>query len=681
MPDQTIAHARRLVQGRLFIAQVLFAVAAVIHAQLPDAPFPDLLILIWAVDLAFSAADLIQLRAPARTPPPFFAVSYGCVPLLASLFLPVELWHLLLLAPLAILHAAARLGRKGFYMGIALAIAPAAISVPALVAISPLLAVASILSLLVLPAYQVHMVWALQENERSLQLENARRARFLSIMSHELRTPLNTVCQAAELLSAERLSARQHHLVNLIDTAAMTLANTVNEVLDRSRIENDQLPLNPEPFNLRNLVMEVRNVLAAQSDAKGLQLSLDVLDDLPDVIVCDPARLRQILLNLGGNAVRFTTEGSVEITLRRGIGTRSLRLQVADTGPGIPEEERDRVFQPFYQVSTGAARTHGGTGLGLDIVAGIVRAMSGTIRLDDNPGGGLLVTVELAVGIADDTEAVALQHSTHIAQLFALHREKVRPLSILIVEDNPLNAAAFTATLGHAGHQAAVVDDGRNAIERIRRDPFDLILLDLNMPHVDGWGVLEALEKSPGLSRLPPIVICTADQTPESRETSLAMGAVDFVTKPVDVRRLLSLLARIDARRHDPQAKQTQQPLPAEEAVPASGSDVIATMRELTDDVAFAQFAQTVQEAYVDYAERIELALRTRDAAQMARIAHDLKSDAGAHRLFDLQHAAARLEVNAQKAFDPQEVVALQQLLATSRTRLNDRLNRLRLSG
>lgn len=674
MPYQPIVAAfPRLLLGRLLVAQAIFLSTLLLEVYGSSRSGTlQWICTLWAIDAALSALDYIAHRKIGRPIASIWLIAaYSLPALLAALVLPVDAWLILLLLPTAIVHGGARLGRNGFILASLCALPAVYLALPQLASLHPVLAFAAVLAILIAPAYQAYMVWDLQRSERSMRLEHARRERFLATMSHELRTPLNTISQSGQILTAERLTARQHHLLQLINTASASLLNTINEVLDLSRIDQDRLMINPEAFNVRALALDVRSVLSPQADAKHLDLAVEVRDDVPDVLVADPARIKQIIINLGGNSIRFTDRGSVTISFRLASGESILRIQVADTGPGIPEPERDRVFEPFYQASTGVARTHGGSGLGLGIVAGIVRAMRGSIELSDNPGGGLLATIDIPAEHSSSKEANALAQTNHIAQLFANHIQQVPSQRILIVEDNALNAESLMATLRHAGHRPEIVEDGAKAIELIRTVPYDLVLLDLNMPTIDGWAVLEALDKTPGLAQLPPIIICTADHTPEARETSLSLGAHDFVTKPVDIPRLLALIA---SRAGEP--SRTGDPLPPT-SIAHAGSDVIETMRRISTPDAFREFAATVLDGYRDYARSLERGRQSGDREFLRSVVHDLKSDAGAHRLIDLQHAAARLESSLKDSFDPHELDELSQLLVDATATVKARLEAL----
>lgn len=652
------------VLGRLIASQATFLATAVLlltehlGTQLAEALFA-----LWLLDGGLIAIDAIVARQQPASRVKALApmVALQITPLLAVLWLPVSTWLILLLVPITAVAGGLRLGWPGLVAALLAAVPAAAIAVPVLHSASTSLSAAALLVMFLGPVYQTRAIWQLKLKESALQLEHARRSRFLATMSHELRTPLNSISQTVGLLTAERLSARQHHLLQVIEVATASLVNTVNDVLDLSRISEDKLVLNPQPLNIRALVVDVRKILLSQADSKRLTLVVDVRDDVPPALVADPMRLRQILLNLASNAIRFTERGSVSIGLRPGLADGTLRITVADTGPGIPEAEREKVLEPFYQVSAGASRAHGGSGLGLGIVAAVVRAMHGTIILDDNPGGGLLVTVEVETPTASLPEVDAMAAPTSLLHQFERHRSLVPTRRILIVEDNHLNAESLRATLELAGHQVEHVEGGAEAIQVLRSEPFDLTLLDLNMPEVDGWKVLEELGRAPGLAALCPIVMCSADQTVEARQASLALGARDFIAKPVDIPQLLALVA--NAANDAPSL-----PVP-DPAHPAStnerlarvldGADEVEAMRALLDEQRFADYASVVLETYGTQRQELCDAAAREDVRAVKSILHNLKSQAGSHGLRELRSATEALERRVQDSVPEAELAVV----------------------
>ena len=384
---------------------------------------------------------------------------------------------------------------------------------------------------------------------------NAAKSRFLANVSHELRTPVNGLAGMTQLmLMGSSLSEADRARLEVMDRSTRALQAIISDLLDWAQADARRVRLECEPFSVHELMRDVMVLLQGDADRKGLQLRSHFAPDLPARLMGDAGRLRQILLNLIGNAVKFTDHGHVVVTLAGapvGDGVDApflLRGSVRDTGPGIPDADRDRVFQPFQQADTSITRRHGGTGLGLAISANLVQLMEGTMCLDSTVGVGSEFSFTVRLGqVAADTAPEAAAASTPQPG----GNNPRAGLRVLVVEDNPVNQVVARAQLEHLGCEVTVVEDGESALALPVPLNFDLVLLDLNMPGLSGLSVAEGLRrKEAALPEPHRVFICalTACASDEDRQMSLASGMDEHIAKPVRLETLDALLQRLPSR-------------------------------------------------------------------------------------------------------------------------------------
>jgi signal transduction histidine kinase/ActR/RegA family two-component response regulator len=397
---------------------------------------------------------------------------------------------------------------------------------------------------------------ALERSNRELQASNeaaqaASRAKsaFLATMSHELRTPMNGVVGMTELLLNGNLVPAQRRSVEVIRRSALSLLQILNDILDFSKIEAGQLETESLPFDLRKATDNALSVLLPQVEAKkGLVLRMDWPRDLPTAVVGDPTRFAQIVTNLVGNAIKFTTEGHV--TLRARLAqqhgtTLRLRFEVEDSGVGIPAEALPRLFQSFTQSDSSITRKFGGTGLGLAIVRRLCELMGGECGVHSELGRGS--TFWFTLTLQRDPEPAGTAATALLPVLPP--RAAAGPdaaLHVLLVEDNPINQEVALGMLELLGVRATVADDGRRAVELLRaRHDFTLVLMDCQMPEMDG---LEATRRTRAHERAGgrhvPIVALTANAMVGDREQCLDAGMDDFLSKPFQLRELAAAIDR-----------------------------------------------------------------------------------------------------------------------------------------
>ena len=392
--------------------------------------------------------------------------------------------------------------------------------------------------------HQAHLIAELQAARDKADAANQAKSSFLGVISHELRTPMNGVLGAAQLLSATRLETTQRDYLSIIRNSGDNLLSLLNDILDMTKIEAGKMTFDVVDVSLEELHGRVVGPFAAQAEAKGLELVASFEGDTPSVVRGDPLRVCQVVQNLLSNAVKFTERGRIDYTIRSTrISDKRVNFDfiVKDSGAGISAEDLERLFQPFTQVDASSTRRFGGTGLGLTIARRMANIMGGDISVTSVPGQGSTFTLSVE---ADVVEWAPVEAAAPIdAEVF-----EGSALSVLVVEDHPVNRMILEAWLSSAGHATASAENGQIAVDACADQAFDLIIMDVNMPVMDGLSATRLIRQA-GANAETPIAVLSASARTEDHEAGIEAGADAYLNKPIDFAALADLMNRVGSGR------------------------------------------------------------------------------------------------------------------------------------
>jgi signal transduction histidine kinase/CheY-like chemotaxis protein len=397
-------------------------------------------------------------------------------------------------------------------------------------------------------AFQEHQAHLIEELEAARDRANAAseaKSSFLGVISHELRTPMNGVLGAAQLLGATRLETTQREYLSIIRNSGDNLLSLLNDILDMTKIEAGKMTFEVVDVSIEDLHKRVTGPFQAQAEAKGLTFSTRFEGDIPAVVRGDPLRVCQVIHNLLSNAVKFTDRGEVAYAVRGSrLGEDRVRFDfaVTDSGAGIAPDDLVRLFQPFTQVDASSTRRFGGTGLGLTISRRMANIMNGDISVTSKLGVGSTFTFSVEADVVEWSRQAA-------AEPILAEIEDGRALSVLVVEDHPVNRMILEAWMGSAGHASATAENGQVAIEAAAGQRFDLIIMDVNMPVMDGLTATRAIRAGDGPNNETPIVVLSASARSEDHVAGLEAGADAYLNKPIDFAALAMIMNRVGGGR------------------------------------------------------------------------------------------------------------------------------------
>lgn len=463
---------------------------------------------------------------------------------------------------------------------------------------------------------------------REAEAASDAKSAFLANMSHEIRTPFHGLMGMLSLLRETGLAPRQVDYLRTATESADHLLALLNDILDMSQLESGRVTLAVAPVDLRALLRDVEALMRPQATAKPLALHIDAAPGVPEGILADATRLKQILFNLLSNAIKFTDHGAVvlDVRTREGEdGQACIEFAVSDTGAGMDEATQAQLFNRFVQGDSTRSRRHGGTGLGLEISRNLARLMGGDVSVRSRPGEGSCFTFHMPLQVPPQ------KASAPAAPLPAVLPAS-RPLQVLVAEDHPVNRQYMAALLENLGHQAHFTSNGQEAVEALCRRRYDVVLMDLHMPLLDGVGATRAIRALPDAARSTvPIVALTADAFAETRDRCLVAGMNDFLTKPVSVQRLATSLRRLFG---SGTATPNDTPLPPEPAPAWAGShpvvdeSAVAMALQAMSREKLAAMVETFLDQAPETVQRLRAAVRDAQPLDLRTNAHAAKGAA-----------------------------------------------------
>ena len=471
-----------------------------------------------------------------------------------------------------------------------------------------------------------HLVDMTEHKAMIAEAQEANKAKsvFLSNMSHEIRTPMNAIIGMCELLTHEKLDERQTGYLSDIIVSAKSLLDIINDILDFSKIESGKLELNPVDYDLFALIDNIESMFVYVAQKKGIKFILECGDNLPGCLFGDDLRLRQILTNICGNALKFTQEGSVRLSVN--AADNKITFKIKDTGIGIRKEDIPKLFHAFEQVDKSINRNVVGTGLGLALSRSFAEMMGGEIVIDSDYGVGSEFTIVLPI-VEGDPEAIQKSKIDKVEQILSAPDAKV-----LITDDNEFNLRVASGLLALMDIEAETADSGFRAIELVKQNDYDIVLMDHMMPEMDGVETVQEIRKMGGEFKDLVIIALTANAVGNVRDMFLENGFCDFISKPIDVNKFNEIIKKYlppEKIRTDFKPRGQQEQLNREEEL----------LRKAT-----ITFVKENQNAY----ENITASLDSGDIKTTHRLAHTLKGSAGYLGKKDLQAAALSLELSLQ---------------------------------
>ena len=501
---------------------------------------------------------------------------------------------------------------------------------------------------------------------------NEAKSEFIANMSHELRTPLNGIIGFAELIMASDSLAKHHDYSELIIAESEALLTLINEILDHAKIEAGKLTLEKIPFDVQLVMQVIISGMALRAREKGLNFELHIAPDVPRYMMGDPNRLRQILVNLIGNALKFTEEGSISVNItlvEKGKHTAKLRLSVADTGVGIPEDKLKTIFDSFSQADTSTTRKYGGTGLGTTISKRLVELMNGDIGVSSRVGKGSTFWFTAVFELSGEE-----MDEEMLGEMGFDEEDNHKNLTghILITEDYPTNREIVKNYLAAAGYSFDIAGNGKEALDLTCQKKFDLILMDVQMPVMDGLEATRRIRAGKSSNAAVPILATTANAYEQDEERCLNAGMDEVLTKPLRKKAFLKTVSKWIA--HEKSRTEQEENMPVQQAESVNGSTAVAEPLEAADAIPIdidvfqadtgidKQVAFQIIDVFLNDTKEqlssLKKYLENRENEMLEREAHSIKGGAANIRALHLQKAALLLEEAAKKE-NPMEARAL----------------------
>jgi signal transduction histidine kinase/DNA-binding response OmpR family regulator len=497
--------------------------------------------------------------------------------------------------------------------------------------------------------------------QESAEAASQAKSEFLANMSHEIRTPMNAILGMLKLLQKTDLDQRQRSYASNTEGAARSLLGLLNDILDFSKVEAGKMTLDPRPFELDKMLHDLNVVLTANMEKKDIHIRFDVQSDVPRGLIGDDMRLRQVLTNLGGNAIKFTSHGEVVLSVSvaaRQTHSVTLKFAMRDTGIGIAEDKQEHIFSGFSQAESNTTRRFGGTGLGLSISRRLVSLMGGDLQLDSVLGQGSTFHFQIQFPLSHTHDVPTLARlSASVAGTAGTKR--LKDMRILVVEDNKINQLVAQGLLREEGASVTLADNGQLGVAAVARadPPFDVVLMDLQMPVMDGYTATRTIRQELGLGNLP-IVAMTANVMASDRAACLEAGMNDHVGKPFELDHLVALLLQHTGRTEEqhvalpPTSEPDQQPVTSRE----TGADELdiegALQRMGGNTTVFVNILEAFLRDSVLVPDQLATQLANAQRDDAVRTLHTLKGLAATVGATGLSSVAAQLESRAKSGFD-----------------------------